>query len=222
MGRSAASKQEVENVFVFLAYGNPYQNSEGVLGTKLYDQTFISTDQIASSVVVFSLGFYTCTPNDTIVIAVGTNSSGGIVTDVIAQRHGEAWANLIIEINNRYAGYPGLSSRVTAVGANNIEPGFNSADIPRHWLDGYNNVSGHKQLYVIASADGCPQDYPPTEPETGYYSPGSCNDGWTQEDIYYVSWGASSSWPYPEIYNTIGANADLKWLTKTGHEKGQK
>lgn len=143
-----------------------------------------------------------------IVIAVGTNSSGGTITDLIAQRHGEAWANLIIEINNRYLDYPGLSTRVSAAGANNIEPGFNPAYIPRHWLAGYNSVSNRKILYVVASADGCPQYYPPTEPETGIYSPGICNDGWTQEDIYYVSWGAYSSWPYPEIYNTLGANAD--------------
>jgi hypothetical protein len=53
-----------------------------------------------------------------------------------------------------------ISSRVTAAGANNIEPGFNPAYIPRHWLDGYNVVSGRKPLYVIASADGCPQHYP--------------------------------------------------------------
>ena len=74
--------------------------------------------------MVLSLGFYNCTPNDMIVIAVATNSSGGTITDLIAQSHGEAWASLIIEINNRYLDYTGLSTRVTAVGANNIEPGF--------------------------------------------------------------------------------------------------
>lgn len=37
---------------------------------------------------------------------------------------------------------------------------------------------------------------------------GSCNNGWTQGDVWYISWGASPSWPLPLIYNTVGANAD--------------
>lgn len=48
VGYSAASKPGAENVFVFLDFGNPIQNAQGVLGTKLYDQTIITTDQIAS------------------------------------------------------------------------------------------------------------------------------------------------------------------------------
>ena len=96
VGYSAASKPGAENVFVFLDFGNPIQNAQGVLGTKLYDQTIITTDQIASSVVIFSLGFYNCTSNDTIVIAVGTNSSGGTVTDVIAQRLGQILSLILI------------------------------------------------------------------------------------------------------------------------------
>jgi len=207
-GSRLANRPGAQDGFVFLDYGKPYQNDQAVLGTKLYDQIFISTSDIASSVVVFALGFYNCTTNDTIKIAVGTNSSGGTVTDVIATIHGEAWANMIIEINNRFADYPGLPDRVLAVGGINIEPNFNPAYIARHWLSGYNSVMGHSILYVIASADECPLDYPPEEPETGTYPAGNCGYDWTQEDIYYVTWGASSSWPYPEIYNTIGANAD--------------
>jgi hypothetical protein len=103
---------------------------------------------------------------------------------------------------------PSVLNRVSIVGGNNIEPGFNPSYVPIHWLNGYNSVANRKPLYVIASADGCSETYPPTEPEYGYRSPGSCNNGWTQEDIYTVTWGAPSSFPFPEIYNTNYANAN--------------
>jgi hypothetical protein len=31
--------------------------------------------------------------------------------------------------------------------------------------------------------------------------------GWTQDDVYYVSWGASRARPLPEIYNTYWISA---------------
>jgi hypothetical protein len=208
VGSKLANVQGVQSDFVFLDFGQPYQNAQGILGTILYDLTFKSTNEIASSVEAFGHGFYNCTSDDTITIAIGTNSSGGLAIDVIAYPHRVAWANLIIEVNRRIALYPGMPDRVFAVGGNNIEPGFNPDYIPRHWLDGYNSVTGRRLLYVIASADGCPENYPPTEPETGYYPPYNCNNNWTQEDVYYVTWGAPYSWPMPEIYNTQGANSN--------------
>jgi hypothetical protein len=92
-GSSVASNPEAESVFVFLAYGKPFRNDQMVLGTKLYNQDFVSIDQISGSAIDFALGFYSCTYNDTLLIAVGTNSDGGTVTDLIAQDHGVAWAN---------------------------------------------------------------------------------------------------------------------------------
>jgi hypothetical protein len=32
-------------------------------------------------------------------------------------------------------------------------------------------------------------------------------NNWTQEDIWYVSWGADPAFPLPEIYATDGVNA---------------
>lgn len=207
-GSDFSSINGSQNLFVFLDYGKPNQNSNGVLGTILYDQTPISIDEIASSAVIFAQGFYYCSTDDLLTVAIGTNSSGGLILDIIALNHGQAWANLVSEVNNRFLDYPGLSSRVAAVGGINIEPGFNPFYIPNHWLNGYNSVANHKPVYVIASADGCPLDYPYTEPETGSYTPAVCNNGWSQEDIYHVSWGSSASWPYPEIYNNATA---IQW-----------
>lgn len=69
--------------------------------------------------------------------------------------------------------------------------------------------------YIIASADGCPIDYPPdnAQPPT-IYGPGQCyhnadySINWTQEDIYKVTWEYAYSIPFPEIYEIHGAHAD--------------
>ena len=165
--------------------------------------------------------FFYCSSNyppnayDTLTIAVGTNSSGGLITDVIANSHGTAWSNLIIEINNRFLDYTGLTSRVVAVGGINIEPGFNPVYIPTHWLNGYESVTDNRRqlVYIIGSAEGCPTNYPPSNPTS--YNPQDCykkyDNGqllykWTQEDVYYVNWGKQLNWPYPEIYNTATAD----------------
>jgi hypothetical protein len=205
--------------FVFLDFGNPNQDSQARLGTILYNQSPISTDDIASAVVVFSQGFYYCSQiigaTDSLKIAVGTNSSGGTVTDVIAFQHGEAWSNLVIEINDRFLDYQGLTSRVVAVGGINVEPNFNPVYVPQHWMEGYNSVTDTRRqvVYVIGSADECPLDFPPSI--LGTYTPGDCfkkyNGGvlvykWTQEDIRNISWGFAMAWPFPEIYNSATAD----------------
>ena len=51
------------------------------------------------------------------------------------------------------------------------------------------------------AAGGCPQSGTTS-------TSGTCNNGWTQEDVWWVSWGAAPSYPQPEIYATTGANAN--------------
>jgi hypothetical protein len=62
--------------------------------------------------------------------------------------------------------------------------------ITNQWLQGYLDLTAYT-LYVIASADGCPLNYPPNDPpeisEHTTYENGDCNDGWTQEDIYLTN-----------------------------------
>lgn len=211
IGTELNNVQGIQDVFVFLDFGNPNQDSQGRLGTVMYSLVPKTDYEIASAVVIFSSGFYYCSQNDLLTIAVGTNSSGGLATDVIAYRHGEAWANLIIEINDRFLAYEGLSSRVLAVAGNNIEPNFNPFYVPDHWLDGYHSVTDPRRqiVYNIGSADDCPVDYPPSTPGTYVaqdcymkYQDGTLVYKWTQEDVYYVSWGAPLAWPFPEIYNS--------------------
>lgn len=46
------------------------------------------------------------------------------------------------------------------------------------------------------SADGCSQ--------TDYHN-GTCNNAWTQSNVYYVAWGAPDAFSSPEIYYSSGA-----------------
>jgi hypothetical protein len=88
---------------------------------------------------------------------------------------------------------------MSAAGANDIEPGWNSPTDTRAWVGGYFSAAPVVSLYNFGSCDSC-----------AYSACPSCtpSNGWTFEDIWYVSWGAAGAYPLPEIYLTSGANAD--------------
>ena len=80
-----------------------------------------------------------------------------------------------------------------------MEPSWNGATTTRSWVDGYDSTNT-KLMYDVGSADGCPQTGDGTKN-------GTCNNGWKQSDVLYVSWTAPPAVPLPEIYATSGANA---------------
>lgn len=62
---------------------------------------------------------------------------------------------------------------------------------------GINHTSNLKPfitLYNYGDAAGCPPY-------------GNCNNGWTQDDVWYISWGCGIAAPLPEIYTTTGSQA---------------
>ncbi len=201
----------IQHVFTFLDFGVPNRDGNGRLGTVTYNQKPVPIEDIKDAVIDFASGFYGCTAYDQVMISVGTNSSGGSYTDLIAFNHGAAWAQLVIDINTTIIA-TGMSSRVTAAAGNNIEPNYNSFDIPNHWLQGYDSVNNPKKtlVYIIGSADGCPTNYPPSTP--GQYSAAICYEHpvyhwtWTQADVLYVNWGYYLSYPIPEIYDSVMAD----------------
>jgi hypothetical protein len=93
-----------------------------------------------------------------------------------------------------------------------MEPGFNSYAITKKWVDGYQSVTGKFRLFNIGSADGCPLNYPPNDPNNNYYSPGACNNNWNQDQIYYISWGAGT-WFIPEIYESMHEAHSQQWYS---------
>lgn len=57
--------------------------------------------------------------------------------------------------------------------------------------------------YFFGDAAGCPTAEPASN--------GSCNNGWKQADVYYVSYGSRTSFPVPQIYRTDGVQATQWW-----------
>jgi hypothetical protein len=123
-------------------------------------------------------------------VAVGTSNYRGATT----YAHGQAWAQMVNRLN-AWSVASGISSVVTARGASDMELDWNKPATTRAWVDGYAAAyTGSSYLYNYGDAAGCPPY-------------GSCNNGWTQEDVWYVSWGAQPAYPFPEIYTVSGSTA---------------
>jgi hypothetical protein len=208
-GQEYESQNKPQNGVVILDFGSPHYYN-GNYGTTLYDYTTdIDIPQIMSSVMAFCDGFWLglglgLDYDSFLTIIVSTNSSGNYVT----QGHGEAWGIMINDLHDWFVS-KGYTSQMRIVGGSDMETNFRPPDEARAWVDGYSST-GFYTLYNFGNASGCPLDYPPTEPEdqSGVIALGCDTLGWTQDDVYYVSWGSLRAYPFPEIYNTTGANAE--------------
>ncbi len=101
----------------------------------------------------------------------------------------------------------GLSGDVAALGASDIEMGFEGPLISRAWTDGYDSVSSVPAYYNCGGAGGCQDFNSGNEDSCG--SPAF--PGWYSGDVFHVSYGSPSALPTPEIYNTSGTNAE-QWV----------
>jgi hypothetical protein len=185
---------------IILDFGYPaYDSSSGQYGVWLFSGPFRSTAQITNAVEGFMSGFYNCSPSGVkLTVAVGVNNSGAGVT----REHGMAWAQMVNNLNAWIVGppYPSYADKLTAYGAIDAEPGFGTAAATRAWVDGYAaGFIGLSKYVNFGSCDSCPFTGCPT-----------CvpSNGWTLDDIWYVSWKLLPALPLPEIYRTDGANAD--------------
>lgn len=214
IGNYAMSVAHPDTFFTYLSFGCISRNANGDYGTNIYDGnlTFYSTYQISSLIIQLANGFSSKNTKDKLYIAVGTNNSGDHqLYSYTAYGHGKAWANMIKEINQTMI-EEGISySRVEAVAGNDIEPGFNNFSDTKLWFDGYNSVSSPPAMYIIGSADGCPSDYPEPDPGSGYFQPAMCNNGWSQENINFISNHYPKTYSIPMNYNTLGVNASQWW-----------
>jgi hypothetical protein len=194
------------NGVVILDFGSPFYYN-GYYGTMLFDYaTVLYTDQIKQAVMDYSLGFWVGLGSDfesMITIIVGTNSSGYHVS----MAHGEAWGIMINELNDWLINQ-GYSGQIAIMGGSDMETNFRPPSEAVAWVDGYSGV-GNYVFYNYGNAAGCPLDYPPTEPEYQYpIDTRYCEAfGWTQETIYWTSWGSYRAFPFPEIYSHDEANA---------------
>lgn len=207
MGRDLALSQVAAGVsqdtVVALLFGAPVFGQPrlpaGTYGASLWGHP-TSVADIASLVEAFATGYYNSlgtNRNVHVRIIIATNSSGNQATS----QHGQTWAQMVNDVASWVLG-KGYSGQIDIAGGNNIELGASPWATPlrtRSWVDGYASVFPQRLLYDVAAADGCP-----TTGTTA--TPRSCSNGWTQEDVWYVAWGAPPAEPLPEIYVTAQAS----------------
>lgn len=211
------------NEVIILDFGEPRVQTQRVKKNKLYtystllydNMTYASTNNIASCVEQFIDSFvssFQSTVQHSITIAVGTTNYGNQVTNA----HGQAWGNMINSINTYILNKRVTDSRycsIQAVGANDMETGWNTPSVTRAWVDGYRSSTNY-QLCNYGDAGGMPQA--PSRSTT--YIAGTGNNRWTLDDIWYVSDGGFNqftnthySFSLPEIYTTTGTQA-AQWF----------
>lgn len=185
--------QAGESGMIILDFGSPaIQN--GVYGTDIFSNNFASTADIASAAEAFLQGFSNCkSSGQAAILALGTSNYGSVIANVsTATSHGQAWGQMVESVEqwvktNKYKAFE------VALGASDMELDWNSPAPTKAWAKGY--ATGTDQYYLdYGDAAGCPPY-------------GQCNNGWSQADVVYVAWGAKLALPFPEIYNTTGANA---------------
>lgn len=181
--------QTYETGAVILDFGQPWFNG-AEYGTIIFGSiTFRSVSDIESAVQGFLTGYYTCGGTGFIRLGVGTSNYRGAT----GYAHGQAWAQIVNRLNDWVSSPPSWADRIGVRGANDIELDWNSVANSRAWVDGYTSAyQGESYFYNYGDAAGCPPY-------------GSCDNGWRQEDVWYVSWGAPPAYPVPEIYNNATA-----------------
>jgi hypothetical protein len=182
---------------VILDFGQPAFDGASYGTYIFYSYAFRSTVDIQVAAQSYLSGFYACSPTYAALrLVVGTSNYGSGVS----ANHGRAWATMINSIYAWIMATPGLSGKLSVRGGNDMEPSWGSSTVTRAWVDGYASAyTKPSYLYNYGSCDGCSFKQCP------YCSP---NNGWTVEDVWYVSYGAAPAWPVPEIYLTSGVHAD--------------
>ena len=192
-----------QDMVVVLDFGQPIDDSSGV-EVDLFGMGPRTTAQIAGAVEQFGLGYLACTGSDQdshLRIGIGTSNHGPDVNFTT----GRGWGDMVNTVNTWFKS-KGYFARVDAVGASDIELSWNKPNpTTLDWLDGYNSLSSYA-FYDYGDAAGCPSKN---------YKYWTCNNSWTQEYLWYVAFGSSTSYPLPLIYAENGINAQQwAWLSQ--------
>ncbi len=185
-GVADANTSPSPNSLVVLDFGGQLADGSGTL--LINGAGPITNGQIEAVAEAFSHGYWYCTGNDlssVLTLVVGTNNS---YFDVSASG-GATWAQVVAAIrsSNQANGY---ASQVNVEGGNDMEPAWDTTGDTEGWVNGY-AASAPALLVDYGSADGCP---------TNSASDATCDNGWSQHDVWYISWGAGPARPLPEIY----------------------
>lgn len=172
-----------------LAFGKPMRVGN-VFGVSVFGPGFASVHDVRRAAIAYANGYVECVGDGgtPLVMAVGTSNFG----DQVTFEHGRAWALMVDSVNERLV-ERGASPIVEAAGASDLELGWNGPEVTRRWVDGYGSVA-RWPYYDFGEALACPPV-------------ATCHGPWTQEDVWYVAWGAPFARPLPEIYSEDGVMA---------------
>jgi hypothetical protein len=193
-GRSVALGQSPRDSIIVLDFGRPMRVGT-TYGTSLFGVAFRSTRAIGTAARAFAKAYAGC--NNARVpthlrLAVGTSNYGPNVS----YGHGHAWATMVNGAND-WLKANGYDSEIDIAGADDIELSWNTPGPTKSWVRGYNDAA-EWPYYDYGDAASCPPR-------------GSCAPGWTQEDVWIVSWGVRSAWPLPEVYTRTRSQAQ-QWF----------
>ncbi len=198
-----------QNAVVILDFGGQDQNSNGTWGALAVQtpHTFRSNGTIENFSEGFGQGYWEGTGSDTtstLRLLIGTNNSGPNDGGTAGQK----WGATVDVVGNWLANNPSgplkYASQVSIGGADDMEFAYGTGQHAHDWASAFSNNSSHV-YFDYGGCAGCIQEDP---------SP------WTMEQVYYVAWGASAAFPFPEIYNQSGVKA-RQWqqLAIYGHRE---
>jgi hypothetical protein len=178
-----AQAQRVPQGVMILSFGKQVDGGSSGFGIALTAADIVSTTALVAS----ALAECASGPWE---VAIGTSNSGG-ATPFNGYEGGVAWAQIVEQA--RAAADP----RVLVSGANDLEPSWGPVAQARAWVSGFIATSG-RRLWNFGSADGCPQSVGALR----------CNNGWTIDDVLWVSTQASPNIVVvPQIHTRSGSQA---------------
>ena len=209
---------------------SPYPNSEVVLdfggqfsngsGTLTINGVSLTNAQIEAMAEQYGLGYWNGTGSDTVSVVklgIGTNNS---YYDV-SQGGGGTWAQVVSAVRSWNASNGCcVSNQVDAIGANDIEPGWQQPGPSEAWATGFSNANVSTYL-DYGSADGCTTlSSSNTHCFWGYSTNCGCYAYWWASDVQNVSWGNPSAYPLPEIYVCCQENTWLDVSYESYYQQG--
>ena len=199
--RAAACDQarKVRQGIVVLSFGMQVDG-----GSSGFEKTRkLTYDDIAATTSAWASGLAECGTGPW-EVSIGTSNSGG-KTKFNGYSGGQLWAQ-VVERTRAIA-----DPRVTVTGSVDIEPGWGPVKQARLWVDGY-VASTSVRLWNFGSADGCPQTVS---------SRRTCNNGWTIDDVLYVSSHAGPNVvAMPQIHTQSGSQS-RQWAVMAARAASQ-
>jgi len=208
-----------ENGVIILDFGEPGVDTvqgQVVYGSILFDQnsTFVTINQIEPAVEAFLNGYYKCSSGARVRLIVGTNNYGGksapynlgaFASAQTITGHGQAWAQMINDLNN-YIASSGYGGREAVNGGSDMELGYNTYAHTVAWAKAYDQSAGYF-YYDFGDSAGSPttDTYATTQASPGrswsVLDPSMMGSiSWNQDEERDISWGIKSALPLPEIY----------------------